>query len=332
MKKIMILSIGLLVFTSCGQKDSSGTKTQILKLAHNHSNGYPVDIAYKKFAELVNQKSSGRYTIEVYPDAQLGNSVQVVELAQSGVVQFAHINSAALESFDEIYAVFNLPYIFKDYEHFRKVMDSQYVRDVFATTIPKGFMPFIYLEGGARSFYTKNKAINSPQDLKGLKIRVQESPTSIEMIKLLGGTPVVLSFGEVYTSLQQGVIDGAENNAPSLVQTGHAEVAKQFSLNEHLRLADFLVVSSLFWNQLSEEDKTLFSNAAQETIEFFADVWKKSEQEAFDRAEKEFKVTITKVDTEPFKKLVLPMHEAFAKKNPQYKKLIDHIRSLESKE
>lgn len=326
-KRIILCSV--LALVGCGQ-DNKKQEKMTVKLAHNHSSGFPVDIAYNMFADIVKEKSEGRFTIEVYPDAQLGNSIQALELAQVGVVQFAHINSAALESFDEIYSIFNLPYVFKDYKHFRTVMGSETVKQVFESTLSQGFMPLITLEGGARSFYTKNKAITSPADLKGVKIRVQESPTSIEMVKLLGGTPVVLSFGEVYTSLQQGVIDGAENNAPSFVQTGHAEVAKYFSLNEHLRLADFLAVSANFWNDLSVEDKEMFKAAAKETEDKFATVWAESEAKSFEEAKTKYNVTITEVDQEPFRQLVLPLQEQVAQKDVRFKDLLEYIRSVEN--
>ena len=327
----------LLVFTAvligaCGKNEKTtedGTKTQILKLSHNHATGYPVDIAYQKFAELVKKNSAGRYEVEIYPSAQLGESKASVELAQSGVLQFGHINSAALEGFDSIYSILNLPYVFKDYEHYKRVMDSPEVRDVFEASSNQGFVTLIYLEGGARSFYTKSKAIKVPSDLAGMKIRVQDSPTHIKMIQRLGGTPIILNFSEVYTSLQQGVIDGAENNAPSLVQTGHGEVAKFFSLNEHLRLSDFLVVGAKFWNDLSEEDRVMFRKTANETIEYFADVWATSEAESFAQAKEKYSIAITEVDITPFRDLVLPLQDEVAATDPKFKKLLDHIRALE---
>lgn len=329
MKGLLVPVIAMtMLLTACGGGQKAG-KSQVLKLSHNHADGYPVDRAYKKFAELVAQKSGGRYTVEIYPSAQLGDQRASLELAQSGVLHFAHINTAVLEGFDSIYGVLNLPYIFKDYAHYRAVMDSPKVRQIFEDTLPKGFVPVIYLEGGARSFYTKDKPINTPDDLRGLKIRVQDSPTSIEMVRLLGGTPVAMNFSEVYTALQQGVIDGAENNAPSLITTGHAEVAKNFSLNNHMRLSDILVVGGDFWKSISEEDRAMFRESANETIEFFAGVWDADEKLAFKEAEEKYNVKITHPNTELFRAKVFPMHEAMAKKDPRFKELIDYIKTLE---
>ncbi len=332
-KNITLLIVTLVLIGACGKNekstDTANTKTQVLKLSHNHATGYPVDLAYQKFAELVKSNSAGRYEIEIYPSAQLGESKASVELAQSGVLQFGHINSAALEGFDNIYSILNLPYVFKDYEHYKRVMDSTEVRDIFEASSNQGFITLIYLEGGARSFYTKNKAITTPADLAGMKIRVQDSPTHIQMIQRLGGTPVTLNFSEVYTGLQQGVIDGAENNTPSLVQTGHGEVAKYFSLNEHLRLSDFLVVGAPFWNKLSEEDKDMFRKSANETIAYFSTVWNDAEMDALTQAKEKYNIKITEVNTKPFRDLVLPLQDEIAAKDPKFKKLLDHIRSLE---
>ena len=333
MKRITaLLAFTTVLVGACGKNEKTtedSIKTQILKLSHNHATGYPVDIAYQKFAELVNKNSAGRYEVEIYPSAQLGESKASVELAQSGVLQFGHINSAALEGFDNIYSILNLPYVFKDYEHYKRVMDSPEVRDIFEASSNQGFVTLIYLEGGARSFYTKSKAIKIPTDLAGMKIRVQDSPTHIKMIQRLGGTPVILNFSEVYTSLQQGVIDGAENNAPSLVQTGHGEVAKYFSLNEHLRLSDFLVVGAKFWSNLSEEDRAMFRKSANETIEYFGEVWAASEIDSFTQAKEKYNIAITEVDITPFRDLVLPLQDEVAATDPKFKKLLDHIRALE---
>lgn len=326
---VLVISIFIGIFlVGCG----GGGKTveaKVLKLSHNHANGYPVDIAYKKFAEIIETNSGGRFKIEIYPSSQLGDQKASLELAKSDVIQFAHINGAVLEGFDQIYSVLNLPYIFKDYDHYNKVMNSDKIIEVLESTLDKGFVTLVYIESGARSIYTKNKTINTPADLKGLKIRVQDSPTSIDMIKALGATPIVLNFSEVYTSLQQGIVDGAENNFPSFVETGHSEVAKNISLTEHMRLSDFLTVGAPFWKTLDEKDKQMFRDAAKETEQFFAGIWDKSEKGNMDRAVNEYKVTITKPDITPFRTLLIPMQDNLGKKDPRFKELIDYIRSLE---
>ena len=329
LKKVLlasVLSLGLILFIGCkGKGDSS-----VLKLSHNHATGYPVDVAYKKFAEIIEQKSEGKYKIQIYPSAQLGDQKASLELAKSGVIQFAHINTAVLEGFDQIYSILNLPYIYKDYEHYRRVMDSDKMTEIFESTLDKGFISLIYIEGGARSIYTKPRGINTPADLRGLKIRVQDSPTAIEMVQLLGGTPVTLNFSEVYTSLQQGVIDGAENNMPSYVETAHCEVAKYFSLTEHTRLSDILAIGAPFWNSLTDEEKQMFRDAAKETEDFFAGLWAESENKSTERAINEYNSTIVKSDINLFRNLMKPMHDNWANRETRFKELIDFIKNLEN--
>ena len=177
--------------------------------------------------------------------------------------------------------------------------------------------------------YTKSKPINNLSDLKGMKIRTIDSPSSIEMIKLLGASPTALNLAEIYTALQQGVIDGAENNPPSYVETGHAEVAKYYSLTEHLRMPDFIVVGAPFCKSLTDEDKQIFRDAGKEIEILFADLWQKSEDESMQKAINEYNVQIVKPDTEPFRQAVLPMHESLAKKDPKAKELIDYIKNFE---
>lgn len=321
-----VASLFALFFIGCGSEGGSS----VLKLSHNHATGYPVDIAYKKFAEIIEEKSEGKFKIQIYPSSQLGDQKASLELAKSGVIQFAHINTAVLEGFDQIYSILNLPYIYKDYEHYKKVMDSDKMTEIFESTLDNGFISLIYIEGGARSMYTKPRGVNTPSDLRGLKIRVQDSPTAIEMVQLLGGTPVTLNFSEVYTSLQQGVIDGAENNMPSYVETAHCEVAKYFSLTEHTRLSDILAIGAPFWNSLTEEEKQMFRDAAKETEEFFADLWAQSERETTERAINEYNSIIVKSDTALFRNIIRPMHDNWANREPRFKELIDFIRSLEN--
>lgn len=333
MKKIFfILSIFSLIIVSsisCNNSSKGKDGTRILKLSHPQADGYPLDIADKKFAEIVSNKSMGKYIIEIYPSSQLGDSKASLELAKSDVIQFAHINAAVLESFDSMFLALNLPYIFKDYTHYTNVMRSEEITKYFESTLDEGFISLMALESGSRNIYTKSKPINTTEDLHGLKIRVQDSPTSIEMIKLLGGSPVVINYSEVYTSLQQGVIDGAENNFPSFVETGHAEVAKYYSLTEHMRISDILTVGAPFWNSLSEEDKQMFRDAAIETEKFFSDIWKKSEEANMEKAVKEYGVTIVKPDTTLFRNAVLKMHEDLYVKNPELKDILDFIKSME---
>ena len=332
MKKcFIILSIILttLLISCGGTSGDNSQKSKVIKLSHNHANGYPVDIACNKFAEIISNKTMGRYIIEVYPSAQLGEQRASLELAKSDVIQIVFASSAILESFDSMYSVFNLPYLHKDKESYVNVMTSDGITKYYESSIDNGFITLAFIEAGARSMYTKSKPINNLSDLKGMKIRTIDSPSSIEMIKLLGASPTALNLAEIYTALQQGVIDGAENNPPSYVETGHAEVAKYYSLTEHLRMPDFIVVGAPFWKSLTDEDKQIFRDAGKEIEILFADLWQKSEDESMQKAINEYNVQIVKPDTEPFRQAVLPMHESLANKDPKAKELIDYIKNFE---
>jgi len=328
MRKISISIFLVLFIASCGKNGTSnGTKS--LRLAHTLPQSHPVHKAYERFAELVAENSTNKYKVIIYSDAQLGDQRSAIQLAQSGGLEFVHMNVAVLEGFDPIFSLLNLPYIFKDYEHYTRVMTDPRIHEMYNLLAPKGFIPLTYLEGGARSIYLKNKSITSPSDLKGLKIRVQESPTHIEMIKKFGGSPVAMVPSEVYTALQQGVIDGAENNSPTYFSQRHSEIAKNYSLTEHLRLSDILSTGAPFWTSLSDKEKVWFTKAANQVSTEFSDMWAIDEtQSDMDLAKEGVKTNV--VNQEEFRKLVLPMHEEYGSKGSEQMKWLNFVRSLET--
>ncbi|EQA7147943.1 TRAP transporter substrate-binding protein, partial [Escherichia coli] len=213
-----------------------------LKLAHNLERSHVVHQSFEELAKEVKQLSKGNMVIRIYPSSQMGNARETMELLQYGALDMTKGSASDLESFDNIYAIYNLPFLFKDQAHFNKVVFGEVGKEIMDSTKDKGFFALSAYVAGTRSFYAK-KPITKPEDLKGLKIRVQPSPTTIKMIELMGGSPTPISFGEVYTAMQQGVVDGAENNVPSWVQTRHIEIAKVFSEDEHASIPDFLVIS-----------------------------------------------------------------------------------------
>ncbi len=323
MKKILLLT-ALFAVASCGE---SGQRSE-LRLAHTLPSAHPINDAYLRFAELVNEKSDGKYNIIVYSDSQLGDQRAAIQLAQSGGLEFVHMNVATLENFDDTFTLLNLPFIFTDYDHYTRVMTDPKIREMYALLEPKGFIPLTYLEGGARSMYIKDKAIKTPADMTGLKVRVQESPAHIEMIQRLGGSPVAMAPSEIYTALQQGVIDGAENNSPTYYSQRHSEVAKDYSMTEHMRLSDILSTGSPFWAGLSDEDKAMFQEAAAIMSAEFADVWAAGEAKADQDLQGDNVVVHQVNNPEEFRALVLPMHEAFAQRGPEHRKWLEFVYSL----
>ena len=220
-----VLGIGLL--TGCGASAStadagySAQNPLVLTLAHGLSETHTVHIAMTQFAEEVNEKTDGRIQVKIFPNGQLGSENENLEQLQAGVIAMTKVSAPGLATYNEAYNAFGLPYIFNDTEDFYHVMDSQEMQDFFLSTGEDGFVTLTYYTSGARSFYTKDKAIRTPADLKGLKIRVQDMKSQTDMMSYLGGIPVAMSYGDVYTSLQTGIIDGTENNETALT-TGKA--------------------------------------------------------------------------------------------------------------
>ncbi|ASG62763.1 hypothetical protein CEW81_04075 [Kluyvera genomosp. 3] len=282
-----------------------------LKLAHNLERSHVVHQAFEEMAKEVKQLSDGKMTIRIYPSSQMGSARETMELLQNGALDMTKGSASDLESFDNVYAIYNLPFLFKDQAHFNKVVFGDVGKEIMDSTKEKGFFALSAYVAGTRSFYAK-KPITKPEDLKGLKIRVQASPTTIKMIELMGGSPTPISFGEVYTAMQQGVVDGAENNVPSWVQTRHIEIAKVFSEDEHASIPDFLVISTKTWDKLTPEQQQILAKAATDSQVYQQKLWNKIDADTRAQA-KAMGGEIVKVDKAPFRAAVQPLFDDFNK-------------------
>ncbi|MGP4041496.1 TRAP transporter substrate-binding protein [Gracilibacillus sp. D59] len=328
---ILFLLLGILV--ACGNNESgdndsaSNKESKELRLAHNLSEDHPIHKALTTFVESVEKKTDGNITFEIFPNGVLGSESDVLEQVQNGSVDMTKVSAGALESFSKEYSVFSLPYIFTSDKHYRNVMESDVVDEIYQSTEDEGFVGISYFDSGARSFYTVDKPIETPEDLEGLNIRVMDSQTAIDMVDLLGGTPTPLGYNEIYTSLQQGVIDGAESNPTALTTGQHGEVAKNFSYSEHTNIPDILVVSTDLWDSLSDEEKEIFKEAAHETRKEHTELWNQAIEDAVTEA-KEMGVKFNKVDKEPFIELVQPLHEEY-KKDERLAEIINSINELD---
>ena len=267
------LSLTLFSLTGCTQ---SGAKTSaeataqnplVLTLAHGLSETHTVHIAMTEFANMVEERTNGRIQVQIFPNGQLGSENENMEQLMSGVISMTKVSAPGLATYNEAYHTFGLPYIFDSTEDFYHVMDSDQMRDFFLSSGDDGFVTLTYYTSGARSFYTKNKAIRKPEDLKGLKIRVQDMKSQTDMMKALGGIPVAMSYGDVYTSLQTGIIDGTENNETALTTGKHGEICKVYSTDQHAMIPDVMVMSEKVWKNISPEDKQIILEAARESTE-----------------------------------------------------------------
>ena len=290
-----------------------------LKLAHNLERSHVVHQALDEMAKEVKKLSDGKMTIRIYPSSQMGSARETLELLQNGALDMTKGSASDLESFDNVYAIYNLPFLFKDQAHFNNVVFGNVGKEIMESTKDKGFFALSAYVAGTRSFYA-GKPITKPEDLKGLKIRVQASPTTIKMIELMGGSPTPISFGEVYTAMQQGVVDGAENNVPSWVQTRHIEIAKVFSEDEHASIPDFLVISTKTWNKLTPEQKDILQKAVKNSETYQQKLWAQIDADTRAQAISQGG-KIVKVDKAPFRAAVQPLFDEF-KKDPKQAALL----------
>ncbi|MCK4746714.1 MAG: TRAP transporter substrate-binding protein [Bacteroidales bacterium] len=308
-----------------------GCKTQhqgnVLKLAHGLDPSHPVHSAMVFMADRCREISKGELTIEIYPSGQLGSEQQCVELLQIGSLAITKVSAAVMESFTEDFKALGLPYVFRSKEHAFKVLDGEIGQELLKSSEPFWIRGLCFYDAGSRSFYTIDKQVTHPDDLKGLKIRVMKSIISMELVKAQGGSPTPISWGERYTALQSGVVDGAENNPPSFYTSHHYEVCKYYSLNEHSMVPDVLIISLKVWEKLTDKEKKWLQQAADESVAVQRELWAESEIESL-RIVKEAGVTVTYPDKEPFAEKVGPLLESF-RDNEKIYDLITRIQEVE---
>lgn len=340
MKKLVTLMLSVVGFavmaTGCGkstvQTSAQATKEQPLELtlAHNLSETHTTSVALQEFADEVNEKTEGRIKINIFPNGQLGSETEVLEQLMADVVDMTRVSGPGLATYNEGYHAFGLPYLFNDTESYYKVMDSQAMHDFFLSSKADGFLTLGYYTSGSRSFYTVDKPIRTPADLKGMKFRVQDMKSQTDMIKALGGTPVAMASGDVYTSIQTGIIDGAESNETVLTIGKHGEICKYFSLDEHTMIPDMLVIGDAVWDKLSEADQKIFLEAADHSTQDHKIKWAQDIDASIEEAKTTMGVTFVEdVDKEAFREATKEMIEEYCVKYPKVAEVINIINSVE---
>lgn len=315
----------LVAFCLAACSSSDGAKT--LKLAHGLPTGHPVHEGIMRMAELTAGKSGGRLKIEVYPSQQLGTERECLELLQIGSLSMTKVSSAVLENFAPKMKVLGLPYLFRSREHAYKVFDGPVGRELLLESEKYWLRGLTYLDAGQRSFYTKNRPLYGPDGLRGLKIRVQESPVAMGLVRSLGAAPTPISWGELYTALQQGIVDGAENNPPSFYTSRHYEVCRYYCLNEHTAVPDVLLISTLAWKRLTPREQQWLQEAADEATVFQRKLWQESEEEALEAVQKAG-VEVIRPDKRQFMERTKGLLEEY-KKDPMMRELIDKIQAVQ---
>jgi len=330
MKKILIITLTCIMSLSlfaAGTKESgtdeSKMKPIVLKMAENQPESNPVTIAMHKFSDLVKEKTNGEVLIDLYASAQLGQETENIEQVVAGILDLARVNSVTLAQAVPELGVFTLPYIFANQDIKYKILDGPIGNEVLDSFSKYGLVSFGYLEAGSRSFYTVKKPIKTFADLKGQKIRVQKAKITIDMANLVGAVATPMNYGEVYTALQTGVIDGAENDFVSYYTSGHYEVAKHYSIDGHLSPPAMIIMSQKSWDSLNETQKKAVKEAADEATVFERKLMNEMQNEFRAKAEASG-CTIYDVDTKPFQDAIAPIYDEY----PQYKEIISKIKKV----
>lgn len=328
-RKLALLLSGLAVtsMTLMGcSNEADASKATVLRVAHVQGEEHPQHLAMVEFEKYVEANTNGAIDVQIFPNELLGPQRQSVELAQTGAVDIVVASVGLLEAFEPRYTVFNLPYLFDDRDHFFEVMDDDSIMDpMFNATEQSGFIGLTWFDAGTRNVYTVKKPVVTPEDMKGMKIRVQQSPVNLALITALGASPTPMSFGEVYTALQQSVIDGAENNELALINNKHGEVAKYYSYTQHSIVPDMVIVSKKSLEKLTPEQQQIIFDAAELANEFEVKAWAETTENTKEQAE-EMGVQFNEVDLPAFQAKVLPIHEQFLT-TPELQDIYNQIRS-----
>lgn len=325
MKNFVKLAAGLMVAASV--MSSAASAQTVLKSSDTHPDGYPTVEGVKYFGELVKERTKGRYSVEVYHSAQLGEEKDTIEQVRSGVIELNRVSMAPFNGTVKESIVPALPYIFRSEEHMHKVMDGAVGDQIKKAFEPAGLVVLAFYDAGARSFYNKTKPINSVADMKGLKFRVIQSDIFVDMVAALGANATPMPYGEVYSGIETGVIDGAENNFPSYDTAKHAEVAKNYSLDEHTILPEVFVMNKAAFDKLTPEDQEIFKQAAKDSVAKQRELWAAKVAESRANVEK-LGAQITTPDKQGFIEAMAPVYEKHVK-DDVLKKMVEDVKAVQ---
>ena len=293
------------------------TEVKTLRLGHGLDVSHSVHKAMVKMGEDLLERSGGKLKLEIYPSQQLGTERECLELLQIGSLDMTKVSVGVLENFAPKMKVLGLPFLFRNRQHSFDVLDGP-IGEMLLNEGEKYWLKGLgYYDAGSRSFYTMNKPIEKPDDLIGEKIRVMESATAVNMVKALGGSPTPISWGELYTSLQQGVVDGAENNPPSFYLSRHYEVCKYYSLDEHTVLPDVLLIGTYLYDKLNEQEKKWLNESVKESVKYQRILWAEAEEEALREVQKAG-VQIIRQDKTLFAEKVKSIFEGYKEDKEMY--------------
>lgn len=325
MKLLATTLAGLLASAALVSAAAAAECEVTLRSSDTHPDGYPTVEGVKAMAASVKEKSAGRICIEVFPSSQLGEEKDTIEQTQFGVIDMVRASFGTFNDIVPITQTFSLPYLFRSEDHMHKVMDGPIGEEVAEAFAEKDLVVLAYYDGGARSFYNSQKAIDSIDDLKGMKFRVMQNDVFVDMMSALGANATPMPYGEVYSAIQTGVIDGAENNYPSYDSSGHAEVAKYFTLDQHLMVPELVAISKLSWEKLSPEDQEILRQAGRESAKVQHKLWAEQERASEEKVTAAGAEVIKDIDKMPFIEAMAPVYEKYVT-TPETQDLVKRIQ------
>ncbi|WP_088329645.1 TRAP transporter substrate-binding protein [Lacimicrobium sp. SS2-24] len=302
--KPFLFSIVLVALSACKTEDS----TRILRVGHTLDTNHSVHLALEYMAERLAHYSGGTMQIKLYPNGQLGSERAMVELLQIGSLAMTKVSAASLEGFVPQMKVFGVPYLFRSDQHRWQVLESSIGEDILHATRSARFTGMAYMDAGSRSFYMTKAPVNGPADVQGKKIRVMNSPMAVQLIDAMQGAATPLGWGELYAALQQGVVDGAENNPPSYYSSRHFEIAGYYALNEHTSIPDVIIASNHILDSLTKQESQWLQLAMKDAVNKQRQLWNEAEQQALNKLA-QAGVSISRPEKAPFYQAVEPLHQ-----------------------
>lgn len=318
------LSLSGLGLSGC--KNISGGRER-LKLAHSLNQTHPVHIAMEFMGDRLSELSSGKMGLDIYPNGQLGSERQLIELLQIGAVSMTKVSTISMEGFSPAMKLFSIPYLFEDNAHFWRVLNGEVGTTLLNSLRDVKLQGLAYYDAGSRSFYTTKFPVESPASIDSKKIRVMSSRTSIQMIESMGGAATPISWGELYSALQQGIVDGAENNLPSYYLSKHYETAKYLTLDEHTSVPDLVIMSRRVFDNMSEQERGWLRQAMDESVVYERKLWAEASADALKKV-KEAGVEVIYPDKAPFREAVKGIKADFAE--TELGPLIEKVDALRS--
>lgn len=285
-----------------------------IKSSDVHGPDYPTVAAIQYMGELLSDWTDGRITMNIFHSMQLGGEKEALEQVQVGALEMTRVSVGVVGPIVDEFNAFNLPYLFESIEHMHNVVDGEIGQELLNRLEQGGLIGLGYMDAGARSFYNKERSVTSIDDLQGLKIRVMQNPIFVDMATAMGADGIPVAFNELYTAMQTGVVDGAENNPPTYLTQNHFEVAGHYTLTEHLIVPEIFVFSKQVWDTLDEVDQQLIRNAAALTVVKERELWAEMEQAALDKLVSEGYEVVTEIDKRPFIEATAPVREKFGEK------------------